>query len=115
MPPADSQKGDFGMLDFERVREKEKGLRQKKAKIEADLNRLLAREKETARRDDTRKKIVLGGVVLAAVEAGDVTAEFIAGLVRSHVAERNKKLFVGSAFAISDSAIPDASESELRG
>jgi hypothetical protein len=99
------------MLDFEKIRERERGLLQRKAKLEADLNRLRAKEKQAARRDDTRKKIVLGGIVLAAVEAGDIRADFIAGLVRSHVAERDKKLFVGSAFAVpevTDSAAPDS-------
>ncbi|WP_296740453.1 hypothetical protein [Mesorhizobium sp.] len=102
------------MLDFERVREKEKGLRQKKAKIEADLNRLLAREKEAARRYDTRKKIVLGGMILKAVEVGDVTADYVAALVRSHVAERDKKLLVGTAFAISETASPVVTDSDSR-
>jgi hypothetical protein len=100
------------MLDFGKVRAKEKGLLQRKAKLEADLARLRNREKEAARRDDTRKKIVLGGVVLAAVEAGDIRADFVAGLVRQHVAERDKKLFAGTAFAVPEAADFGAAESD---
>lgn len=104
------------MLDFEKVRAdakaKEQRLLQRKAKIEADLNRLRARGKKDARRDDTRKKIVLGAVVLAAVEAGDVRADFVAGLVRAHVAERDKRLFVGTAFAVPEATDPAGPDSE---
>lgn len=90
------------MLDLKKLREKERGLLQRKAKLESDLARLRTREKEAARRDDTRRKIVLGGVVLAAVEAGDVPDHFVAKLVRTHVAERDKKLFVGGPFEVAE-------------
>ncbi|TPL45331.1 conjugal transfer protein TraD [Mesorhizobium sp. B2-4-6] len=102
------------MLDFGKIRERERGLLQKKAKLDSDLARLRAKEKDAQRRDDTRKKIVLGGVVLAAVEAGDVAANFVAGLVRAHVAERDKKLFVGTALAVPEAADSAAPESGLR-
>ncbi|MBN9074581.1 MAG: hypothetical protein J0H34_23840 [Rhizobiales bacterium] len=102
------------MLDFGKIREKEKGLLQRKAKLEADLARLRTQEKKAARRDDTRRKIVLGGVVLAAVEAGNVAPDFVAGLVRAHVAERDKKLFVGTAFAVPEATDSGAAESDMR-
>lgn len=102
------------MLDFTKIREKERGLLQRKAKLEADLARLRTREKEAARRDDTRKKIVLGGCLLAGVEAGDVGADFVAGLVRAHVAERDKKLFRGTAFAVPETTDSGAADSGLR-
>lgn len=106
------------MLDLKKVKstatEKEKLLLQRKAKIEADLNRLRAREKKDARREDTRKKIVLGGVVLAAVEAGDVGTDLVAGLVRLHLADRDKKLFVGTAFAVPEAMSPKAPDSDLK-
>ncbi len=102
------------MLDFTKIRERERGLLQRKAKLEADLNRLRAREKEAARRDDTRRKIVLGGCLLAAIDAGDVRADFVAGLVRQHVAERDKKLFTGTAFAVPEAMDSAGSESDSR-
>ncbi|WP_292702910.1 hypothetical protein [Mesorhizobium sp.] len=103
------------MLDLSKIRERERGLLQKKAKLEADLARLRTREKDAHRRDETRRKIVLGGVVLAAVEAGDIRTDFVAGLVRQHVAERDRKLFTGTAFAVSkmtDSAAPGSNPRE---
>lgn len=86
----------------------QKGLLQRKAKLESDLARLRAREKDAARRDDTRRKIVLGGVVLAAVEAGDVPAHFVTRLVRDHVADRDRKLFDGTAFAVAEGVTESA-------
>lgn len=87
------------MIDMVKLRAKEKALLQRKAKLESDLARLRSREKDAARKDDTRRKIVLGGSLLAAVEAGDVPAQFVLRLVRTHVAERDKRLFAGTEFA----------------
>lgn len=94
------------MLDLGKLRERERGLLQKKAKVESDLARLRTREKEAARRDDTRRKIVLGGVVLAAVEAGDLETDYFGRLIRRHVAERDKKLFDGGPFEVEENANP---------
>ncbi|MCT8989644.1 hypothetical protein NYR54_04950 [Chelativorans sp. SCAU2101] len=106
------------MLDLGKLRARERSLLQRKAKLETDLARLRAREKAAARKDDTRRKIVLGAVVLAAVEAGDVPADSVRRLVRKHAAERDKKLFVGTPFAVADgateSAPPDAPETAMQ-
>jgi hypothetical protein len=106
------------MLDLKKLKAKEHGLLQRKAKLESDLARLRAREKDAARRDDTRRKIVLGGVLLAAVEAGDVPDHFVASIVRNHVAERDEKLFVGTPFAVvrdgANAAPPDAADSDSK-
>lgn len=97
------------MLNLGKLRAKEQGLLQRKAKLEAELARLRAKEKATARKDDTRRKIVFGAVVLAAVEAGDMSAHYVRRLVRKHAAERDKKLFVGTPFAVADGAAESAS------
>lgn len=101
------------MLDLGKLRERERGLLQKKARVESDLARLRTREKEAARKDDTRRKIVLGGVVLAAVEAGDLETDYFGRLIRRHVAERDKKLFEGSPFAVTENENPGATDSGI--
>ncbi|WP_199227170.1 hypothetical protein [Aminobacter sp. AP02] len=113
--PADSWMEEIGMVELSKIMEKERGLLQRKAKLEADIARLRTKEKDVARRDDTRRKIVLGGMILAAVAAGDVPADFVKRLVRIHVADRDKKLFVASPFEVEDVAtestaadVPDA-------
>lgn len=104
------------MLDLGKLREREKRLLQRKAKLESDIARNKAAEKMAARRDDTRRKIVLGGVVIAAIEAGDLETDYFGRLIRRHVAERDKKLFDGGPFAVSgttESTGADAPDSDL--
>lgn len=88
------------MLDIGKLREREKGLLQRKAKLESDLARLRAQERNAARRDDTRRKIVLGGALLAAMDSGAVPTETGRRLVGKFVAERDQKLFDGSPLAV---------------
>lgn len=99
------------MLDLGKIREKERKLLQEKEKAEANLKRTQAQLKEAERKADSRKKIVLGGVILAAVQAGGLPAHFVARLVKDHASDRDKTLFVGTAFEVSESAgaeVPDA-------
>lgn len=89
------------MLDLTKIREKEKGLLQRKAKLESDLARLRAQERNAARKDDTRRKIVLGGALLAAMDSGSLSSEIGRMLVERFVARRDRKLFDGSPLAAS--------------
>lgn len=106
------------MLDLAKLREREKGLLQRKAKLESDLARLRAQEKNAARKDDTRRKIVLGGALLAAMETGAIQEEVGRKLVGRFVAERDQKLFNGSPLAVSatgaESAPLEAPDTALR-
>lgn len=106
------------MLDLGKLREKERGLLQRKAKLESDLARLRAKEKQAARRDDTRRKIVLGGALLAAMDSGAMPSEIGRKLVARFVADRDRKLFDGTPLAMSatgaDSAVPEAPDTATR-
>ncbi|WP_143748935.1 hypothetical protein [Mesorhizobium sophorae] len=92
------------MLDLSKIREREKGLLQRKAKLESDLVRLKAQEKKAARKDDTRRKIVIGGALFAAIDAGVIPNEIGRKLVGKFVAERDKKMFDGSPLAADQEA-----------
>jgi hypothetical protein len=117
-PPADTATGGKRMLDLTKIREKERGLLQRKAKLESDLARLRAQEKNAARRDDTRRKIVLGGALLAAMDSGALSSEIGRKLVDRFVADRDRKLFDGSSLAASaegaESAPPEAPDDDSR-
>ncbi len=52
-----------------------KKLEERKKKIEEQLARAKAREKEAERKKDTRRKILIGGVILKRVKAGLVSEE----------------------------------------
>lgn len=106
------------MIDLAKIREKERGLLQRKAKLESDLARLRAQEKNAARKDDTRRKIVLGGALLAAMESGALSSEIGRKLVSRFVADRDRKLFDGSPLAASaagaESVPPEAPDGDSR-
>lgn len=87
------------MLDLKKASEKEARLKQQLAKIESDLKRAQKRLKDAARREDTRKKIVLGGALMAAVEKGTIPVNGIRDLVANFVADRDRKLFDGGPLA----------------
>ncbi len=56
------------MSQSERVRTRLQLLDERLARLRADRDRLLARSSRAERKRDTRRKIVIGGTVLAAVE-----------------------------------------------
>ena len=52
--------------------ERKRKLKEKQARIKAELQRLEARERETERKRDTRRKILLGAMVLDRIARGEV-------------------------------------------
>jgi hypothetical protein len=58
----------------ERVRVRLQALDERLARLRADRDRLAARASESERKRETRRKIVIGGTVLAAVEHEGVPA-----------------------------------------
>jgi hypothetical protein len=62
------------MSQSERVRIRLKAIDERLARLRAERDRLAARASRTERRRDTRRKIVIGGTVLAAVEHEGVPA-----------------------------------------
>jgi hypothetical protein len=56
------------MAQPERVRTRIQSLDERLARLRAEKIRLLARTSQAERKRDTRRKILIGGVVLAAVE-----------------------------------------------
>lgn len=106
------------MVQLSKIREREQVLLQRKAKAESELARLRTKEKQAARKDDTRRKIVLGGALLAAMDSGVISHEVGRKLVSRHVADRDQKLFVGSPLAAdstgAESAAPEGPDSDFR-
>ena len=60
------------MWQSETARERAKLIDERLAKLRAQKDRLLSRASRAERRRDTRQKIVIGGTVLAALDAGGV-------------------------------------------
>lgn len=86
------------------VSEKEKRLLQRKAKLESDLARLQKTAKDAGRRDDTRRKIVIGAAFLKAIQEGKISEDMGPRLVASFATDRDKKLFDGFIFKLPESS-----------
>lgn len=92
--------------------EKEKRLLQKKAKLESDLARLQKTARDAARRDDTRRKIVIGSAFLKAIQEGKISEDLGSRLVETFATDRDKKLFDGFIFKASESLEVDSIRQE---
>lgn len=62
------------MSQSQRVRTKIQALDERLTRLRVEKNRLIARESQTERKRDTRRKILIGGAILAALEHEGVPA-----------------------------------------
>lgn len=69
-------------------------LQQKEAQIKAQIQALKARDSEEERKRDTRRKILIGGVVLSKVKRGEWGKEKLNALLDNELkANRDRELF----------------------
>ena len=72
-------------------------MEKKKAELEARIQREKARLNTQARKDDTRRKILLGAALVAANEAGDmrVPDELLLHVLTTYVKDKRSRVFLG--------------------
>lgn len=81
------------LLD-EKIKAQEEKLKQLKAQRQAVLAREKAKEKQQARKDDTRRKILIGSCMLKITEEDEqARAKLIAQMDKYLTDERDRKLF----------------------
>ena len=68
-------------------------LQARKKQIDAQIQAIHAREARNVRARDTRRKIVLGGIVQKMVSTGALPDTWIKDAIEKHATERDKKLF----------------------
>lgn len=69
-------------------------LEAKRKQLDAQIQALKAKEQTQARKDDTRRKVLIGGVVLKMVKTGEMPEARLNQLLDKHLdAERDRKLF----------------------
>ena len=76
-----------------KIKAQEEKLKQLKAQRQAALARERAKEKEQARKDDTRRKILLGSYLLKKMENEANKEKILAELNEYLIEERDRKLF----------------------
>lgn len=74
-------------------REKLDSKLQKLAKLQSEIKRLENADKVSARKLDSRRKIVIGGCVIKAVASGKLSDSWIQNLVMSFASDRDKAIF----------------------
>jgi hypothetical protein len=66
----------------------------KRSQINAQIQAIKARENGQQRKDDTRRKVLIGGVVLKMLKTGEMPQERLTQLLDKYLeAERDRKLF----------------------
>ena len=65
------------------------------ARLQARRKLALARSREAERKRDTRRKVILGGALLALARAGDSAAASTLGKLLAGLPERDRKPFEG--------------------
>lgn len=79
----------MGKTDSERLAE----LQAKMAQLQAKAEAIEARQKERERKLDTRRKVILGGVLLERAEHDPRMAQFVAKLVSELTRTQDRKAF----------------------
>ena len=93
-----SQDGGIGLMSVtetldSKIKAQEEKLKQLKAQRQAALARERAKEKEQARKDNTRRKILLGSYLLKKMENEANKEKILAELNEYLIEERDRKLF----------------------
>lgn len=69
-------------------------LMKKEAELKAQIQAIKARESEEERKRDTRRKILIGGVILSKVKRGEWDQEKLQSLLNNELkADRDRELF----------------------
>ncbi len=70
-------------------------LRVKKEQLEAKLKRLQHQQRYQNRKDETRRKIIMGASIGAAVRDGVVSSKLLAYVLNRYVTKKNEREFMG--------------------
>lgn len=87
-------------------------LRLKKEKLEAKYKQLKQQQQYQERKDETRRKIITGASVAAAVRDGVVSPKLLAYVLNKYVTKQNERQFMGLEVK---GAAPNEALAESRG
>ncbi len=100
------------MMDLKNLVSDELKLKQKIAKLQADLARKEAKKKFAVRQLDSRRKIILGGVLIAAVRAGGIPENAVRKLIIGFASDRDKAAFDDFVFDVPVRAASDVGSAQ---
>lgn len=87
-------------------------LLEKRRQIEAKLKALDARDREQRRKDDTHRKIILGGLVMAEVEGDADLRDTIRKLIVEKAAEKDRTILSDWLASVAATPMNDAAKAQ---
>jgi len=87
-------------------------LLEKRRQIEAQLKALDARDREQRRKDDTHRKIILGGLVMAEVEGDADLRETIRKLIEEKAAEKDRTILSDWLASVASGPMDEAAKAQ---
>lgn len=87
-------------------------LLEKRRQIEAQLKALDAREREQRRKDETRRKIILGGLVMAEMETDPALHATIRKLIEEKAAERDRTILTDWLASVAAGPMDEAAKAQ---
>ena len=78
-------------------RENIEKLEERKRALELKLKTLRAQQQREERKKDARRKILIGGALISAVQAGKVSEELLGGVLDEFVTKERDRAFLGLA------------------
>jgi large subunit ribosomal protein L7/L12 len=87
--------------------EKLKKLEDRRAKLAAQIERIKARQGAEARKTDTRRKILVGAVILELVESGEWPKERLLSLMDKKLSRPTDRVLFG--FSVPEQPVADSS------
>lgn len=70
-------------------------LTERRQQIDEQIRQLKQRENAAARKADTRKKVLIGGVIMKLVKSGEMTQKQVTELLNQHVTNPRDREFLG--------------------
>ena len=75
--------------------EKLERMKQQQAQLQARINAEIQKEKQKQRKLETRKKIIIGGTLLAMVKSGELSQERLDNMLNKHITSERDRILLG--------------------
>lgn len=92
-------------LDLQKTREREEKKLQEIARLQDEVSQLQKKIREAERRADSRRKIILGGVTLKAVQKGLLSTYAVREMIEQLASEKDKETLREFDFGVPETAV----------
>ena len=86
----------------------------KRDQLNAQIQALRAREQAQKRKDDTRRKVLIGSVFLKMIKAGEMKQEQLDRILDKHLEKERDRALFGLPIKLAQSALSPSGEAQAR-